>query len=301
MFVYQKFEIRTQKSVWIIIQPLQNCKAAMGERIIQARHPMNLHPLLLHLSLSDWRWYLNDVRQALLPIAEKATHSSLKTGEADYDANFADSQRLEKPCENLTVVQNLLDTKEDVARAIQKQFAELQRLKTGFAAEDVELLIRLALDVQRIRGFKRTTRALLKQAEGTSQLLVKLLDYRRADTLNAHVEGLRFLAAASSAQGESLRSLTEKTRHDSRYMRILTFIAMAYLPASLLAAIMSANLVYVPGPADGTHSGPLIVREALWIYALMSLALTAVTLGSIAVWDRRPEGFHLWRFARRRI
>ena len=149
---------------------------------------MNLHPLLLHLSLSDWRWYLNDVRQALLPIvstlstntlpkvltshqAEKATHSSLKTGEADYDANFADSQRLEKPCENLTVVQNLLDTKEDVARAIQKQFAELQRLKTGFAAEDVELLIRLALDVQRIRGFKRTTRALLKQAEGTSQLV----------------------------------------------------------------------------------------------------------------------------------
>ena len=188
MFVYQKFEIQTQKSVWIIIQPFQNCKAAMGERIIQAMHPMSLHPLLLHLSLSNWRWYLNDVRQALLPIvstlskstlskvltsrqAEKATHSSLKIGEIDYDANFADSQRLQKLCENLTVVQNILDTKEDVARAIQKQCAELQRLKTGFAVRDAELLIRLKLDVQRIRDFKRTTRALLKQAEGTSQLV----------------------------------------------------------------------------------------------------------------------------------
>lgn len=62
---------------------------------------------------------------------------------------------------------------------------------------------------------------------------------------------------------------------------------------------MSANLVYVPGPADGTHSGPLVVRGAMWIYALVSLGLTAVTLGSIVVWDRRPEGFHLWGLVRR--
>lgn len=68
MLVYQKFEIQAQKSVWMIMQPFQRCKEAMKERINQEMHPLKLHPLLLHQSLKDWRWYLNDVRQALLQI-----------------------------------------------------------------------------------------------------------------------------------------------------------------------------------------------------------------------------------------
>ena len=181
----------------------------MRERVLDAVHPMSLHPLFLHLSLRNWRWYLNDVRQALLSIvnilsfpfiettvfsnkfvtrsnqAEKATHSSLKIGEIDYDANFADSQRLAKLCENLTIVQNILDSDEDVGRAIQIHCAELKRRRnatttissTGFPAQqqdDAELLTRVRLDLQRLQGFRRTAVALLKQGEGTSQLVKHL-------------------------------------------------------------------------------------------------------------------------------
>ncbi|MCJ1230480.1 hypothetical protein MMC12_007154 [Toensbergia leucococca] len=204
----------------------------MKERLVDAVHPMNLHPLFLHLSLRNWRWYLNDVRQAIQSIAQKATHSSLKIGGIDYDANFADSQRLAKLCENLRLVQNILDSDVDVGEAAKIHCAELRRIKKGFAQQDRELLTRVRLDLRRVKGFRRTATALLKQAKATSQLL---LDYRRVDTLNAHVEELRSLAMTSSLQGEGLRHLTEKTRHDSRYMRILTFMAMAYLPGSLLA------------------------------------------------------------------
>lgn len=170
------------------MQPHQKCKAAMKERVVDAVHPMSLHPLFLHLSLRNWRWYLNDVRQALLPIvntipilksftdcdrpqAEKATHSSLKIGEIDYDANFADSQRLAKWCENLTIVQSILDSDADVGRAIQTHCAELRRIETSFAQQDAELLARVRLDLQRLKGFRRAATALLKQAEGTSQLV----------------------------------------------------------------------------------------------------------------------------------
>jgi len=103
--------------------------------------------------------------------AEKATHSSLKIGEIDYDANFADSQRLAKLCENLTVVQNILDSDADVGRAIQIHCAELRRIAPGFAQQDAELLARVRLDLQRLKSFRRAAAALLKQAEGTSQLV----------------------------------------------------------------------------------------------------------------------------------
>ena len=51
---------------------------------------------------------------------------------------------------------------------------------------------------------------------------------------------LRDLASASNTQSEYLRVLTEKMHKDSRSVRILTFVALVYLPSSLLA--VSANL-----------------------------------------------------------
>ncbi|KAL9120618.1 MAG: hypothetical protein Q9187_002826 [Circinaria calcarea] len=138
MAVYQKFDFQTRKQ--------------------------GLLPLVYTFSQQLFRDLTNHQ-------VEKATYSSLKTGETDYEANFTDNQRLRKVCEDLTTVQIILDANEDIARAIRRQCRDLQRQKTDFGAPDVEILSRVALDVQRIQGFKRTARALFKQAEGTSQLV----------------------------------------------------------------------------------------------------------------------------------
>ena len=184
--------------------------------------------------------------------AQKATHSSLRVGEIDHDANFADNQRLARLSEDLRIARINIDASADVGKAIEVHCAELRRTQEDVIWRDAELLDRVRLDLQRLTGFRRAATALLGQAEEASRLvcltrryegtslltfsqLVKLLDYRKVDTLSAHVEELRSLAMTSSVQGESLRDLTEKTRYDSRYMRILTFMAVAYLPASLLA------------------------------------------------------------------
>jgi hypothetical protein len=49
------------------------------------------------------------------------------------------------------------------------------------------------------------------------------------------------MAQAANAQSDSLRELTEKTNRDSRSVKILTLVAMMYLPASLIA--VSTDLV----------------------------------------------------------
>ncbi len=58
---------------------------------------------------------------------------------------------------------------------------------------------------------------------------------------NAHTAALRSMARAANAQSDSLREMTEKTNRDSRSVKILTFVAMMYLPASLIA--VSTNFV----------------------------------------------------------
>lgn len=73
--------------------------------------------------------------------------------------------------------------------------------------------------------------------------LLKLSDTRKIDMQNSHTEVLKNMAIASSAQGDSLRELAEKTHKDSRSIKTLTFIAMVYLPASLVAVSCLSNIV----------------------------------------------------------
>ena len=252
---------------------MQKFKKELGLRDSQVLHPMAMHSLSLHLGTSSWRWYLDDIRKTILQFVsihspsidkvaaytvngktEKASYSSVSFREGDYDTDFSDAQRLQTLCDKMTLATSILDADMDIAQAIKSQCRDLRRLKHPNLPDENSTLTNVNLDIQRLKGFKRQAVALRAQARGTSQLasrspalahrshllihipqLIQLLSYRRADTLNAHAKALRGLTATSTAQSASLRDLTEKTRMDSRCMRILTFIALLYLPANLIA------------------------------------------------------------------
>lgn len=247
-FLYHKYELKTRKTVWMVLQPMQRFKTEMEAHESRVLHPMAMHSVSLNLGLSNWRWYLDDTRRAILQFTEKASYSSLGFHENDYDTNFTDAQRLQNLHERLNLTISILDADMDIARAIRNQCRDLRRLKLPNLADDSDVLTRVNLDIQRLKGFKRTAIALRLQAQGTAQLLIQLLSYRRADILNAHAEALRGLTATSTAQSASLRDLTEKTRTDSRCMRILTFIALIYLPASLIAVCPCPSYLWQQKP-----------------------------------------------------
>ena len=135
------------------------------------------------------------------------------------------------------------------------------RVAKGDLGDCKSIMAYCDLEIQRIKGFRRATHALLDQASGTSQLvslisihryilrltslqLLKLMDYRKADIQNSYSKELRRLATAANAQGDSVRELTEETVRDSQSVKRLSFVAMMFLPANLMA--VSAQ--YTHGP-----------------------------------------------------
>ena len=50
------------------------------------------------------------------------------------------------------------------------------------------------------------------------------------------------LGASAKEESESLRILSEQAQDDARFIKILTFIAMLYLPASLVAVSWPTSL-----------------------------------------------------------
>ena len=105
---------------------------------------------------------------------EKASYSSLSFRENDYDTKFTDAQRLQALCDRLNLTLSILDANRDIAHAIRKQCRDLRRLKLPNLPEDNDVLIRVNLDIQRLKGFKRTALALRVQAQGTAQLASKI-------------------------------------------------------------------------------------------------------------------------------
>lgn len=77
-FLYQKYDVETQKSVWIVLQPMQKHKTELEAHQSQVLHPMALHSLSLNLGLSNWRWYLDDTRKTILQFVSNLSRSITK-------------------------------------------------------------------------------------------------------------------------------------------------------------------------------------------------------------------------------
>ncbi|KAF4972993.1 hypothetical protein FSARC_570 [Fusarium sarcochroum] len=80
---------------------------------------------------------------------------------------------------------------------------------------------------------------------------------------------------AEQTQGETSVEIALSTRQDSRYMRSIAIVTMIFLPGTWLAGVFS--MTFFDWHSDDRAAN---VSEYVWIYALMTLILTAFTAGS---------------------
>ena len=73
-FLYQKYDLQTRKTVWIVLQPMQKYKTELENSGSQILHPMVMHSVSLHLGISNWRCYLDDIRKKILHFVSILSH-----------------------------------------------------------------------------------------------------------------------------------------------------------------------------------------------------------------------------------
>lgn len=72
--------------------------------------------------------------------------------------------------------------------------------------------------------------------------ILKILDFRNDEAIRENGTALRDLAAGASSENQFIVTIAEKTRKDSKVMRVATIIAIFYLPASLVAVRTTSNV-----------------------------------------------------------
>ena len=65
--------------------------------------------------------------------------------------------------------------------------------------------------------------------------LSQILNYRNEDMLVKSNDAMREIALATKAENELMSALIGKSQRDSYTVKVLTYVALLYLPASLVA------------------------------------------------------------------
>lgn len=115
---------------------------------------------------------LVDEAESRLLKHEKATNSWVKPREVEYETDFRDKQRLHIIHDKLIISSTVLESKLQIALEVHGQYNRLGSSKHLVGQEPLSAMQQI---IGRIRGFRRTARALRKQNEGISDLVSPLV------------------------------------------------------------------------------------------------------------------------------
>ena len=116
---------------------------------------------------------------------------------------------------------------------------------------------------------------------------------------------LRAITEHAVTANESMAKMTTDIQNDSKFIKILTFIALLYMPASLMAVssylygnllgvstkvgyqtIFSSNLVRVQGDANDDGLTHMVLVSDFWKYPIFTATLLIFTLLPVFGWRR---------------
>ena len=133
---------------------------------------------------------------------------------------------------------------------------------------------------------------------------------------------LECLSQAKARDNGNLARMTKETQKDSRTMRIVTVVALIYLPANVVLVRISYQ--YIPSMwnlltpfsksffstelvsfqatepvADATSVFQMKVHSQVWIPIVLTLLLTTRTLAAVSIIDRRAQKHRISGLIRR--
>lgn len=291
--VYQQVTFDSRQSAWIFLQLSSSTRAAL-EKVLRSQpsspgendSPMTLHALLLGTTVDNWDEYIQNLSTQLRDVDEKACFSKIGAMPThDYSITFSDMQTLQRLRHKILKTSSVLTSCLDVATKLQEHCHRLDKL--GFTPKSDKIEKSIEAYAADIQVHQQSVRVIMETLQSTFDLLSKIIEFRNIESLRSiieasekHIVFLKDLTLRIHHENCTSATLAVHTHKDTKAMKALTTIATTLLPASLMATIFSSNLVQVKqdGASDGqgTH---LVVATQFWIYVVVTLALTVITLG----------------------
>jgi len=236
--------------------------------------------MILLTTEANWRDFVVEQENQIDKLSDKALFSRVgRQSKYDYNVDFSDTQETQVLRHRILKAHSAIEIGLKVAEGLQS-FCEKLRKDGDNSIEP--WLPELAAYASRLCGHKSSFTRLLEITQGTQTLLLKILDYRHDEVIQHNAKAMRDLLAISQREGDTMRVIAQKTQQDSRTMKIVTFVAIVYLPATLVASIFSSSIV---NPDDHSNLG-FSATPSLAAFSLITIFLTVLTIVATLLWDK---------------
>ncbi|KAF2438505.1 hypothetical protein P171DRAFT_491170 [Karstenula rhodostoma CBS 690.94] len=262
--IYQVHDHVRGKSVLIIVSPsptahftsyLRDTLRQSQFRSILLANPMVIHTMLISSHLYSWRGYLEYQETLLIKLDMQSACTALEDPLVSFDT-----------LKEVRVIEKHILPIEQITNSFYMQLDGLQRafeqfVKASDADQGLQLPIRAAIEQFRsdATSYKNQAMHIFKKTQSTAQSI--------SDSLNLTYQQL------AQSQNRNTFMMATSARDDSIAIRAITLVTSFYLPFSFVATIFGMNLVDFD-----SQSRNLAVSNQMWLYFVISVPLTAVTL-----------------------
>ncbi|KAK0514063.1 hypothetical protein JMJ35_003785 [Cladonia borealis] len=295
--VYQKTNLKTGCSIWILIQPneavLEHFKALCLQSVDGTEHSMAPHLAFLSSARVYWKAYIGQLRLSLQELDEKACFSRVgKAQPGDYNVSISDGQQLQKIRHKLDRSMLMLGGILAIIKSCKTHCADVER--AGSCRREHTIRLELSQLINYFNYCKTVIRSLKESSNGTADLLKQICDFyltdelrRSSKALEASMVALEHIAAAARTDNGDMLQLARYNREDTINLKTLTRITIVYLPGSLIATIFSSNLISFEPLGAAYQPSRMVVSRQFWIYVIVTLGFTVLTLCVSVILERR--------------
>jgi Mg2+ and Co2+ transporter CorA len=222
-------------------------------------------------------------RRPLLTLSQndKALFSRVgRPSKFDYSVTFKETQEMQLLRQRLLKTRTIIETNLRTVESLCGIFKNLTPPRRSLspshrASKHQELTSELVNLIHRYKSHRLSIIRLLDIADGTMTLLLKILDYRHDENIRANISATRDLLSAAEHETVVLNLIARQTQQDSRSMKIITFIALIYLPGTLVASVYSSPII------EGFDHSKQILS-----FLLVTVFLTVITVSGAVLWDK---------------
>jgi Mg2+ and Co2+ transporter CorA len=288
--VYCNFQSTQASSTWIFVTLPKLAEGRLEDYLrtcsrTSTPNSFDIHLLLLDTVTANWRPYLVDLS------AEIDKHAAQSLGASPDDqgpftmAECGERQALMILDEKISNAALVIKATADNAKAQLASYKSVKHLEEShdpFEADPVSFMY-----LEQLRELELlSTRidALRSRLQGITKVVSIFLD------LGSGI-ALQNLAKESGKENEEMRKLSEsmheltkKSMQDAAAVKVLTILTLVYLPTTVVSNFFSTSFVNSePASGVGAH---ITVSSDWWIFAVVSVPLTLLTLYVWLVWMR---------------
>ncbi|OAP54308.1 hypothetical protein AYL99_11409 [Fonsecaea erecta] len=278
--VYQNFSCMTQTSTNILIRaPSQvtdrlkhNFTASSASRDATVAEWLGVQKVFMSCGTEDWRQALNYYDEQITNMFDVLVMFSIETGTDN------DSKKVQQCVSAMKQLTHLVDQLSRISHVLGLNSKIIHCMMNAArrydeSAERCAAFLAFAEAVQLEYAFLRQlAESLLARGNNLSRQLHDIIAFRKSELNNR-------IANATSASTAAVVELTSKSSHEARIVKVLTIVALIYVPASFAADFLQMGYVSV----DQDRNFHIVASMDVWLWVIIAFPLIVLALSVLLV------------------